>query len=478
MRSVLSTIAVLVAAGIVWTVELRAETLEEAWMQALSVDRRVAASRQAISAAEMRSAAAGADRWPLLGVEAGYTVRDNEPSFRMVSPALAGFGGPLTFPYSQRDNLAAAATASVPLYTSGRIEHQIGAADAQLSSQFAEAERTELAVKMAVADAYVDVLRARQIAAVARQSLDNMLAHERDVAQMYDNGVVPQTDLLAAQVARAQARYREIQARSRLDQATANFNRQLGRPLTTPVQLEELPLPPLERTPDGLTERAWSNRPELASLAAQAQSLRHQADATRAAHAPQIELRGSYAFTENEFQTPEGIASAGVVLQYNVFDAGRKRYAAAADSMSADRMLLLHEDQKQQIALEVRQAWLAALESASRIEVSREAVQQAAESMRVSRIRYSQGVGTNTEVLDAETRHEETARDYQLAIYDYVLAAIRLRYVTGELDAAPSPQRPAPHDSPPDSPPDAPMENLPPPGDPAPEPVRRLPRAP
>lgn len=420
---------------------LRAESLTEAWSNALATDHRLAASRQAISAAQRRSAAASADRWPQLSVETGYTIRDNEPAFQFTSPGLAGLGfaGPFSFPYSQRDNFAAGATASLPLYTSGRLTHQIGAAEARVSSEHADAERTELAIKMAVAEAYVAVLRARQVAAVARASHENMLAHERDVAQMYKNETAPQTDLLAAQVARAQARHREIQAQSQLDQASAHFNRQVGRPLAAEVQVEELPLASLSDDIEALTERAWNNRPELASLAAEAQALRHQADATRAAHAPQVELRGSYAFAENDYQTPEGLAAAGVVLQYNVFDAGRKRYSSEADSLTADRVLLLHEDQKLQIALEVRQAWLAAREAHSRIEVSREAVQQAAESLRVSRLRYSQGVGTNTEVLDAETRHVETARDLQLAIYDYVLAVIRLRYVAGEIDLALAP---------------------------------------
>lgn len=386
----------------------------------------------------MRVSAAAADRWPQLSVETGYTVRDNEPSFQFASSELSNFGlaGTFAFPYMQRDNFAAGATAAVPLYTSGRISHQIGAAQARLSAEHAEADRTELAIKMAVADAYVGVLRARQVAAVARQSLENMLAHERDVAQMYKHEMVPQTDLLAAQVARSQARYREVQAQSNLDQAAANYNRQLGRPFTAQVQLDELLPAPIRDNAEVLTERAWANRPELISLAAQADTLRRQADAIRASHAPQIELRGAYAFTENDFQTPEGLASAGVVLQYNVFDAGRKRYAAEADSHSADRVLLLHEDQKLQIALEVRHAWLAVHDAHSRIEVTREAVKQAAESLRVSRLRYSQGVGTNTEVLDAETRHVETARDSQLAVYDYVLATIRLRYVTGDLESA------------------------------------------
>jgi outer membrane protein TolC len=293
-----------------------------------------------------------------------------------------------------------------------------------------------------VAEAYVGVLRARQVAAVARQSHENMLAHERDVAQMYEHEMVPQTDLLAAQVARAQARHREIQAQSELDQASARFNRQLGRSLAAEVRLEELPLAALYDDVELLTARAWSNRPELSSLAAQAESLRRQAEAIRAAHAPQVELRGSYAFAENDFQTPEGIAAASVVLQYNVFDAGRKRYAAEADSLSADRVLALLEDEKLQIALEVRQVWLAAREARSRIEVTRDAVKQAVESLRVSRLRYSQGVGTNTEVLDAETRHVETTRDHQFAVYDYVLAVIRLQYATGDLGAVAATQEP------------------------------------
>lgn len=437
LRIVAAITALMLAWGVCFAPVVRAESLSEAWSLALAVDHRLAASRQAISAAEMRTAAASADRWPQVSVETGYTVRDSEPSFQFVAP---GFGGPLAFPYSQRDNFAAGATASLPLYTSGRIGYQVGAAEAQLSSEHAESERTELAVKMAVANAYVGVLRARQVAAVAHQSLENMLGHERDVAQMFEQEMVPQTDLLAAQVARAQARHREIQAQSDLDQSCAKFNRQLGRPLTSPVRIEELPLAPLYEDVELLTSRAWSNRPELTSLAAQAQSLRQRAEATRAAHGPQVEFRGSYAFTENDFQTPEGLATGAVVLQYNVFDAGRKRYAAEADSLSADRVLALHEDQKLQISLEVRQAWLAAREARSRIEVSGEAVKQAAESLRVSRLRYSQGVGTNTEVLDAETRHVETTRDYQFAIYDYVLAVIRVHYATGELDVPPGPR--------------------------------------
>jgi outer membrane protein TolC len=288
---------------------------------------------------------------------------------------------------------------------------------------------------MAVAEAYVEVLRTRQVLAVATQSHENMLAHERDVAQRYRHQFVPQTDLLAAQVARAQARQREIQAQSQLEQAEAAFNRQVGRPLASAVQLAELPEAPTEPELESLVQRALQCRPELAVLTATAEAYHRQAASTRASHLPQLELQGSYAFAENRFQEPEGIATGGVILSCNVFDAGRTRFSAAADHHEADRASELLEDQRRQIVLEIRQAWLASQEARRRLEVTRESIVHAEESLRVARLRYSQGAGTNTEVLDAETRRAETTRDHRFAIYDGVISALRLQFATGELIA-------------------------------------------
>jgi outer membrane protein TolC len=407
-----------------------AESLSDAWQAALTADRRLAASQIAVMAAESRTAAAEAERWPRLNVEGGYLVRDNETAFVFSGPATFGPLGP--FPYLQRESVVAGARASLPLYTSGRIENHQLAADARATASRAVAARTELSVKMAVAEAYVEVLRARQGLAVATQSHENMLAHERDVAQRYRHQFVPQTDLLAAQVARAQARQREIQAQSQLEQAEAGYNRQVGRPLESAVQLAELPRVETEPTIEPLIQRALHRRPELAVLGASAEAHFRQAESTRAAHLPQIELQGSYTFAENRFQTPEGIATGGVLLTCNVFDAGRTRFSVSAENYEAERTSELIEDQRRQIALEVRQAWLATKEARRRLEVTRDAIIHAEESLRVARLRYAQGAGTNTEVLDAETRRAETSRDHRFAIYDGAIAALRLQFAMGE----------------------------------------------
>ena len=81
-------------------------------------------------------------------------------------------------------------------------------------------------------------------------------------------------DLLAAQVARANAQQREIQVRNRLSIAWATYNRYLCRPMDTVVPLEELatsrPPPPRKRMPpdQACLQDAEPIRPDEAQIQA------------------------------------------------------------------------------------------------------------------------------------------------------------------------------------------------------------------
>ncbi|MCL6512307.1 MAG: TolC family protein, partial [Anaerolineae bacterium] len=96
----------------------------------------------------------------------------------------------------------------------------------------------------------------------------------------------------------------------------------------------------------------------MASLALQAQALQHQAESVRAKSAPQVALRGEYAFEENRYRNPEGVAAVGVGLTWNAFDAGRNRHEAAALLHQAESVRRMMLDWQSRVALEVRQAWL------------------------------------------------------------------------------------------------------------------------
>jgi outer membrane protein TolC len=85
------------------------------------------------------------------------------------------------------------------------------------------------------------------------------------------------------------------------------------------------------------------------------------------------------------------------------------------------------------IALEVRQRWLELQTARQRVEVARQTTALADENLRVARGRYQQHVGTNTEVLDAETLRVQAYTNLFDSTYQAVLAGLRLRRATGDI---------------------------------------------
>jgi outer membrane protein len=411
----------------------RTENLDEAWTIAARVNPRLQASREKIQAAECNYAAAEAAYRPTLTNLSGYNFLsdriDVTANFEIPGMPLA----PVAFPLVDQDFMASTTLLTQPLYTGGRISRAVDAASSQVAAAQWRESRTGLDLKLDVATAYTNVLRAQRGVQVAESTVASLTAHTRDVELMLRQQVVPRTDLLAAQVALADARQREIQARNTLDAARSAYNRLLERPLTSPVELEELTLPPPEDDLDVLTQQAVRDRPELAELSAQSNALRCQAASLRATTMPQAAAIGGFTYLENRQIDPEGIWSLTFGVQWKPYDGGTSRAKSNSLMHDAGAVTRMLADARSNIALQVRKAWLDAHETRRRIDVTRKAIDQAEENVRVTRSRFTQGVGTNTEVLDAEALRTLTYSNYYNAVYDAALAIFQLRRAIGSL---------------------------------------------
>ncbi len=240
-------------------------------------------------------------------------------------------------------------------------------------------------------------------------------------------------DLLASQVALADAQQKAIDARAELEVAWAAYNRALGRYLTEPVYLVELQDQDVPLEIDALTQDALSRRPELAVLSAQARALQDLAAALRAKNGPQVAVFGGYLYQQNDFIQPNSITGAAVGVEWNPWDFGRVRNQAGVLSEKAEALLRLRNDAASLIALEVRQKVIDLQTARKRVLVARQTTGQADENLRVARDRYQHQVGTNTEVLDAEASRVQAYTNLYNSSYQAVLAALRLRRAIGNL---------------------------------------------
>jgi outer membrane protein TolC len=409
----------------------QAETLQEAWDAALSADRGLLAARETTAAAGSTLEAARAASRPRVGVEAGYAVLGSTPTMR-----AEFLGQSVQLPVAQTSSAAYKATVSMPLAAGGRIERGIDAAAAAQGAAQAGEEGHRQDLKLRVAEAYIAVLRAGRGRELARSHVTRLESHAQDVRNRLAQGLVARSDLLAAEVALAEARQKALQAGHAADLAQAQYNRLLGRPLEQTTNLEP-PADPLgaaaASTLPELTQRAQAQRSELAQLLRQIEALRHQAAAIRAEAAPQVAVSGGYGYQQNRYQVHPGQWFAGVGVAWSLFDGGVVGHRAGAVERQLAALAAQREELASLLALQVRQAWLAVQEAHQRTALGTAAVMQAEENLRVVQDRYVHGLTTHTEVLGAEALRLGSQLQDAEARFDGVLAGLRLRRSVGEL---------------------------------------------
>lgn len=419
---------------------VQAENLDDAFKTALARDYTLKSADYSVAAAEEDLKAAKAHRLPSVRGQASYTILDNTPSTSFsLSPLLPS----LTVPLMDDDRyLASDVTVSVPVFTSFRISQGIDAARAAALAGRSERQTVEQDIKLNTARAYVSVLRAQHARTVAQSNVMALTGHARDVENAHENGLVPKNDVLAVRVALADARQLEIKANNALALARAAYNRQLGRPLDSTVILEDLAgqtsgAPGLdggEAVNDGeRIQRALENRPELRQLDEQSRALSHKAKSIRASALPQVQVSGSYNHLTNTVLDEETIWSGSVGVRWDLFDGGVIRHQARSEDRKRAALDQMKLEAESLVRLQVRQACLDVQETAKRIAVTQSALDQAEENLAIAKNRYTKEMGSNTEVLDAETLRINSIKNHDNAVYDLVMAKLRLKRATGDL---------------------------------------------
>jgi len=461
-RSVLRKVGFALVVGVT-SAAARGEDLQDAWQIALSANQQLRSSRQTSEATGFDLAAARSERLPTI-----QALTAEAYLFRPLS--LSGFGssgggtdgtggsssgGSQGKGVSQSDFTFSVVAATVPIYTGGRIRNTIQANRYQVNAARADEFRAVLDLKLDVARSYVAVLRAGRTLGVARSNVQSLAAHARDVGNLVQQGRGIRNDLLAAQVALANARQREILNRNQLSIAWATYNRYLNRPLAMTVPLQDLSVPPPSRDPadlaaeaarseseplneeevTALIDRALHDRPELVGLTEQARAYDARAAAELAAFKPQASLVVANIYQNARFlpSSTQENGAAGVFLNWTLFDGGKARRRSLAQERRGMSACSQRADLAAAIALQVRSAWLDTQETRLRIPVTRAAIVQGEENLRVARSRYLQQRGTNTEVLDAESLRVQSYDNFYNATYDAVLADFELHRAIADL---------------------------------------------
>ena len=407
---------------------LAAETLEQTFAVAIANNQRIVAAQADSQAAEQQLFAAEGQRHPQLNISTGYTQLSETPT----ANANTSGGQNTQFATAQAGSLKAQAMVSLPLFTSGRISHNISAAEAIKRATQQNEKTTVLNIKWQVANTFIAVFRSEKALEVADSHVLSLKAHAKDVQNQYQEGMVARNDLLASQVELSNAEQQVLQKQNQLDIAKARFNQLLNRDLMAEVNLlEKFPELP-QGSLSELNQQALTQRPELKVLSEQVGALEHQASSETANLLPQVNISGGYQYEENEYTAFENMWIANATLNWTLYD-GSTRHRSHAAKQQSLALKMQRSDLIGQIKLQIRQAWLDIQETSKRVQVATQAISQADENLKVSTERYQQGLSNNTEVLDAEDLRIQANNNLNNAQYDVVMAKLSLRRALGIL---------------------------------------------
>ena len=312
-------------------------------------------------------------------------------------------------------------TASLPIFTGGKLSGQIEQAKANYKYNEVGVQRTYNEMRSTVTNGYFNMLQADNLQKLNAESVTRLEDHLKNVQAQYDVGVVAKVDVLRSQVELANAKQTLIQAENSYQIAEANMNKIVGLPMDTNLKLDNLLVyTAYDRTMEDCLAYAAEHRPELMQAKYNVDAAKGALKVARAGHMPQVSASASQAWSDSNWPGDEnGNWGVGVNVSLNVFDTGvtlSKIHGAEADLKKAEET---YRDTVDSVNLDVRSNYLGLREAEKRINTTKLAVEQADEDYRIAQLRYMSGVGTNTDVLDAQVALTQAKTNYTQALYDY-----------------------------------------------------------
>ncbi|MBP2645618.1 MAG: tolC 2 [Firmicutes bacterium] len=152
----------------------------------------------------------------------------------------------------------------------------------------------------------------------------------------------------------------------------------------------------------------------------------------KSGYRPSVSLFATEGWNDDQFAGFDNNTwSVGLTATWSIFDAGLTDSKVKQAKYGVNTAEVQAGQERDTILLEVRQYYLSLREAEKRIETTQVAVNQAQENLKIAEVRYTAGVGTNLDVLDAVLALNQSKTNYIQALYDYNTSKTSLEKAMG-----------------------------------------------
>ena len=278
---------------------------------------------------------------------------------------------------------------------------------------------------------YFTVLYAYENKKVAQDSVDKFSRFYKQAKAYYRTGRSPKVDVTIAETNLSNAKLKLIQAENSVNIAIANLNYAMGLPyLKNYVISERLEYKPLDLSFEEMIEFARESRPELKQAEIKVEQMNQTIKLAKKSYFPTLSLEGQYQRGGRSWNSNYGF-NIGGYLTFPAVNMMLVRNEIREAKYLYDKELANAKNTQHNIYLELQKAYLKLLEKKNQLPVAQLQEKQANENFNLSFKMYGVGVGSPSEVKDAEITYENAQLTYYSSIYEYNLAKAELEKAIG-----------------------------------------------
>lgn len=323
---------------------------------------------------------------------------------------------------------------SVPVYTPS-VDAAIDGARYDREGAGASYEEALQTAKLTAISDYYTLIMYRNLVDVAQQSVRDYDGHVTNVQAQYNVGLVASSDVLAARTNLADAQTTLITRQNSADVAETDLNIVIGYPVSTSIETadKEMHYLPYNVTLEQAKAYALLHRATLVKSAMDVKSAEESVKQAKAGYLPTVFLTAgkNYESYDNYRGTSNNGWSVGANASLDIWDGGSTRNTIKVREAQLESAKEANLAAVDGVLHDVQSAYLNLRAAEQTISSTKVAVEEGQESFRIASLRYRAGVGSNLDVLDAETSLTTARNNYVQALYNYNIYVATLEQAVG-----------------------------------------------
>ena len=369
---------------------------------------------------------------PTLTASFGYTLNDAVPS---VADSPRFRKDPQIF-FGYKNNNMTSLALEETIYNGGANIATLEQAKLSLKAQEETLRQTRLEIEFETKRLFYGLLLAYETRRIAKELVDRAQAHYEEVAARFNQGTASKFDVLQSKTQIAREMPQLVSAENAIELLMVEFKKLLVLKLSENINVmgDLKPNEIIIKESDFLQE-SYSKNPQMILKLLGIDINRWAIEYAKSGWLPQVSASAGGSYTSDNLsemiKSRQSLWNIGVKASIAVFDGFATKAKVDEAKAKYNQAALQKDDIIDQIAVDIKSACLDLTKSKTIIDTQRAAIVEAGEALRLSEVRYNNGVGINLDIFDSQVALAQVEQSLAQGIYDYIMARSQLDLTMG-----------------------------------------------